>query len=196
MTYSAVFVAWNSVTSDMTHSYMWHDASICVTRLICSCDMTPLFVKWLIQPHQQREMLSQVTWLTHMCDMTHLYVWHDILRCERTHLYETWLIWPRQQHELLSPVTWLTYMCDMTHSHVWHDSLTFVTDSLTYVTWLTHICDMTHSHVWHDSLTCVIWLTHTCDMSHSYGAIECKRGLMHNVAILIGIDHEPNSSDD
>jgi len=63
-----------------------------------------------------------VTWLTHVCDMTHSRVWHDSLTC----------------------VTWLTHVCDMTHSHVWHDSLTCVT-------WLTHMCDMTHSHVWHDS---------------------------------------------
>jgi len=49
-----------------TWLYMWHDSLICVT------------------------------WLTHMCDMTHSYVWHDSLIC----------------------VTWLTHMCDMTHPYV------------------------------------------------------------------------------
>jgi len=69
------------------------------------------------------DSLICVTWLTHMCDMTHSYVWHDSLIC----------------------VTWLPHMCDMTQSYVRHDSLICVT-------WLTHMCDLTHSYVWHDSL--------------------------------------------
>jgi len=36
--------------------------------------------------------------LVHMCDMTHLDVWHDSFTC----------------------VTWLIHTCDMTHSRVWH----------------------------------------------------------------------------
>jgi len=64
-----------------------------------------------------------VTWLIHMCDMTHSYVWHDSFIC----------------------VTWLIHMCDKTHSYVWHDSFICVT-------WLIHMCDMTHSYVWHDSV--------------------------------------------
>jgi len=35
-----------------------------------------------------------LTWLIHMCNMTHSYVWHDTFIC----------------------VTWLIHMCDMTHS--------------------------------------------------------------------------------
>jgi len=41
-----------------------------------------------------------VTWLIHMCGMTHSYVWHDSFIC----------------------VTWLIHTGDMTHSYVWHDS--------------------------------------------------------------------------
>jgi len=37
----------------------------------------------------------------HMCNMTHVYVWHDPFIF----------------------VTWLMYMCDVTHSYVWHDSI-------------------------------------------------------------------------
>ena len=38
----------------------------------------------------------RVTWLIHMCDMTHSYVWHDSFIC----------------------LTWLIHMSDMTYSHV------------------------------------------------------------------------------
>jgi len=38
-----------------------------------------------------------VTWLMHVCDMTHSCVWHDSFMC----------------------VTWLIHVCDMTHSCVW-----------------------------------------------------------------------------
>jgi len=94
-----------------------------------------------------------VTWLIHMCDMTHQYVWHDSFICE----------------------TWLIHNCDMTHSDVWHDSFISVTwrihvwyHAFTRVPWLIHTCDMTHSHVCHDSFTRVPWLIHTCAMTHSH----------------------------
>jgi len=93
-----------------------------------------------------------VTWLIHMCDMTHSYVWHDSSNgC-------SWLY----ENGSFTCVTWLIHMCDMTHpmdvvrcmgmthSYVWHDSFVCVT-------WLIHMCDMTHSYVWHDSFICVTW---------------------------------------
>jgi len=69
----------------------------------------------------------------HMCDMNHLYAWHDPF----------------------IGVAWRIHMCDMTHSCVWHDSFMCVT-------WLIHMCDMTHSYVRHDSFMCVTWLVHVC----------------------------------
>jgi len=85
----------------------------------------------------------RVSWLIHMCDMTHSYVCRDSFIC----------------------VTWLFRTCVVTHSCVWHDS--FVR-----VSWLIHMCDMTHSrvlrcirvcdttclYVWHDASICVPWL--------------------------------------
>jgi len=112
-------------------SVTWHDSCTCVTWLMHMCDVT--------HSHVWHDSSTCVTWLIHMCDMTHSHVWHDSLSC----------------------VTWLIVMCEMTHSHVWHDSFTFVT-------WLIHMCDMTHSHVWHDSLSCVTWLMHMCDMTHPH----------------------------
>jgi len=82
-----------------------------------------------------------VTWLIHMCDVTHSYVWHDSFMCV------PWFI-----HIC---VTWLIHMCDVTHLHVWRDS--FINE-----TWPIHMCDMTHWYVRHDSLICVTWLIHMC----------------------------------
>ena len=123
----------------MTHSYVWHDSSICVTWLTHMCDMT--------HPYVWHDSLIDVTRLIHMYDMTHSYVWHDSSIC----------------------VTWLIHMCDMTHLYVWHDwsicANVFVRHvcgfgmfhwSLLYVMQDSFVsskraCDMTHSYVWHDS---------------------------------------------
>jgi len=75
--------------SDMTHSYVWHDSLICVT------------------------------WLTHMCDMTHSYL------CDMTRSY-TWrdsymtLKHKNSRNNSFTRVTRLNHVRDMTHSCVWH----------------------------------------------------------------------------
>jgi len=110
-----------------------HDSSMCVMTCIC------------------------VTWLIHICDVTHSYVRHDSFEC----------------------ATWRIHMCNMTHPYVRHDSFICAT-------WLIHMCDMTHdvtqtspilvnfhshmciSSVRHDSFICATWLIHMCDMTHSY----------------------------
>jgi len=98
------------------------------------------------------DSFSRVTWLIHMCAMTHSYVWHDSFIC----------------------VTWPIHMCDMTHSYVWHDWFVCVR-TLAYVTGFIHTwhisfaCDLTHfiisridSSEWlpsaHDPFICVTWL--------------------------------------
>jgi hypothetical protein len=82
---------------DLTHSCVWHDSFICVTRLIHMCDM----IHWCVW----HVSFISVTWLIHVCDMTDSYVWHDWFMC----------------------VTWFIHMCDVTHSYVWHDSFMCVT---------------------------------------------------------------------
>jgi len=62
---------------DMTHSYVRHYSSICVTWLIHMCDMT--------HPYAWHDSSIGVTWLIHMCDMTHSYVWRISFLC--THSY-------------------------------------------------------------------------------------------------------------
>jgi len=59
---------------DVTHSYVWHDPFICVTKHIRICDLTRSFV-WL-------DSFTCVTWLIHMCDIPHSYVWYNSIICE------------------------------------------------------------------------------------------------------------------
>jgi len=104
------------------------------------------------------------TWLFHMRDITHSYVWHDSFTC----------------------VTWPIYMCDRTHSYVWHDHCICVINSYLNALGLhwkrDHMCDVTHSYVWHDSFICVTWLFHMCDMTHlcvRHVSLICATWLIH-----------------
>jgi len=99
----------------------------------------------------RHDILICVTWLIHMCDLTHSYVWHD------SHVW----------HDLFICVTWLARGCNRTDSYVWRDLLTVVTRLVhTRVTWLFHTCDMTPPYVWHNFFLAATWLiihvnTHT-----------------------------------
>jgi len=156
---------WLIDTCDMSHYYVWHGSSICVTRLIlvchdsiigrvggsqgwCRCDMT--------HSHVWHDLSICVTWLIHMCDMIHLYAW-------RTHPYVRLIHMSDMTHSCMwydasISVPWFMYMCDGTHQYVWHDSSI-------YMTWLMHMCDVTH---WHEALN----TDHLCDMTHLYVCIS------------------------
>jgi len=152
---------------DMTHSYVWCDLFICVTKFIHVCDMTYSYV-W-------HDSFMCVTWLIHTCDMTHSYVWHCSFIC----------------------VIWLIHTCDMTHSYARHDSFIppptptlSSTPPHTHTLSLspTHTCDdttpqespwsiardscarnslhlwnMTHLCMGRDSFMSVTWLSHVCE---------------------------------
>jgi len=135
-----------------------------VDTVSCICVSSPLQVThwfcvliWMCD--LQGRDWDYVTWLIHMCDMTHSHVWRDpftrvtwlIRMCNVTH-FSAW----RAGKDAMVGLEW----CDMTHWCVWHDSYI-------RVTWLIDVCDMTHTYVWHDSLMCVTWLIHACDMTHS-----------------------------
>ena len=74
-----------------------------------------------------------------VCEMTHLYMWHDTL------MY----------------VTWLIYIYNVTHGCTWYDSFIHMTRRI-------DIRDMTHSHIWRDLLIYLRWLMNICDVMHSY----------------------------
>ena len=75
--------------AQMTHLCVWHDAFMCVTWLIHVCDMTHLRITISNQGAFTR---AHVPWLVHMYDMKYSNV----------------------------------HMCPVTHSYVWHDSFTCV----------------------------------------------------------------------
>ena len=101
-----------------------------------------------------------------MCDMSHVYVWHDwfvrviwvVRTCSMT-LFYVLLIYAH--HDTFTRTTRRDHMRNMTHSYVWHDLFICVTC-------LVHMCNMTHSYVWHDSFVCVTWHIHMCNMTHSH----------------------------
>jgi len=116
---------------------------VCVCVLLCFVD--PIL----------GNRYGPVTWLLHICDMTHLCMWHDSFMgiARDTTLSYVW-------HDYFICLTWFFRMCDMTLTYVWRDSFICVTC-------LFHMCDMPHSYVWHDSFIYVTWLIYVCDMTHS-----------------------------
>jgi len=58
---------------DMTPSHVWNDSFICVTWLIHICDMTHSYV-WLTHSYVWRDSFIRVTWLIHICDVASIHM--------------------------------------------------------------------------------------------------------------------------
>jgi len=108
-----------------------------------------------------------MTWLIHMCDMTHAQGLTFIAGYSTIVLKEC--MWRCYWIDLSTRVPWLIYMRDMTHSYVWHDSCTGACHHIQrnrfrgmYVTLL-----LPHVHVCHGPFVYVPWLIHMCDMTHA-----------------------------
>jgi len=147
----------------MTHSYVCHDAIICVPWLTHMCATNHSYM-W----H------DSVTRVTHTCDMTHSYVWHDWFIYETRLAANSSYSWPPSAliwcdttpsyvcHDSIICVPWLIYMCAMTHSDMWQpspedSSWSWPSSPSIRCIWLTYTCTMTHSYVCHDSFTHVTW---------------------------------------
>jgi len=126
-----------------------------------------MYVTWLIHTHWCMRhdsfihSLIYLTCLTDVCDVTHLYIWHD------SWMYVTWLIYIYDMthgcmwRDSFIYMTWLLDVCDVTHLYIWHDALM-------HVRRLIHMCHLTHGCMWHVSFTHMTWLLDECDMTHPY----------------------------
>jgi len=103
------------------HSYVWHNAFICVT------------------------------WLIHMCDMTHSYVWHDSFICVTWLIHHvmtlnsfcvTWLFTVASSSCAFICVTWLIHVrLFELHIHIWHGYLHMPLRAAYVYVWVM-------SHIW------------------------------------------------
>ena len=117
--------------------------------------------RWFRRPRRRRShscdkgLLICVTWLIHMCDMTHRDVWHESFICV------TWLQTPQTPP---LPFLWQGFM--------WHDSFICVT-------WLIATCDTNHLYVWHDSFKCVTQLIYVFKCPRHIYKYTCARVYIH-----------------
>jgi len=109
----------------MTHSYVWHDSFIYEwhdwldTKSSSKCEQMKILKSQLATKFKMKMLLTferfdwstkmraaftRVTWLIHMCDMTHSHVCHDSFTS-------------------VTCVAWLIHLRDMTGSFVWRDDL-------------------------------------------------------------------------
>jgi len=96
----------------MTHSYMWYVACIHVT-----CGTSYLHDSFIpsITHSCVTYLILYVTWLIHICDMSHAYMWHVLRSIFMTHSYLPWLI--HMRHASFTDVTRLIDVCQyLTHT--------------------------------------------------------------------------------
>jgi len=125
---------------------------------------------------------SAFTWLIHVCDVSRLYMRHDIFWpisiLDVTHS-DLWL-------DSFINVTCLISMCDLSHFCMWRDlfiknmTFMFITNPFTHLTGnschmlshdsFVHVMCLIHTRykTYFDSFLYLTWLSPTCDVTHSY----------------------------
>jgi len=174
------WVMWHIWMSDVTHvnelchTYEWVMSHVPVGRgskrqrvQEHTCLPRTLVVQHLLC--MRHDAFIRVTWVIHMCDMTHLYVWH-------TQSYIRLLKMPVAP---LMGATWRIHACDMTHSCLAH--MPVALHLLLYVDVTCHASHVQPEHtspphtpvalyllyVWHDAFIHVTCLVHSWDVTHS-----------------------------
>ena len=107
--------------------------------------------------HLWHESFLCVTWLIHLYDMAHCWVWQNWHVWLNMTLRDVWDDFFINMAELVENSSifgaWRIYLCDMTHSR---EDLVHVTWRILGTTWLIHVSDMTHTC---EHLGNVTWLT-------------------------------------
>jgi len=122
--------------------YLWRDSFICVTWLISYVGRDSSSGVFEVGSLLYRLFLF-VTWLIHMCDMTHFIC--------GTWLFE-WCLW-----SWLSSLS-VVFICDVTHSYVWHDSFHVCDVTLRVVSLKLALLFVGFFNLGRDSFICVTWL--------------------------------------
>jgi len=124
--------------NELCHTYEW----------VMSHVLTSLLKVW-------HDSFIRVTWLIHMCAMTHPYMWHGIFTCVTRIIHKCDMTQPYMWHDTFIRVTWIIHKCDKTHPYMWHDTFRRVTRII-------HKCDTNQPHMWRDIFICVTRFIHTC----------------------------------
>ena len=139
---------------------------MCVTWLIHVCDVT--------HSHEWHDSFIRVTWLIHVCEMTHSYVWHDSFICV------TWLV-RRARHntathcnELENSATHYNTVQHMHHTHTYAGYATNqeVVRQRSQLVWRSHVANVKKSCRIYEGVMSPIWKCHVAHMKGSCCTLE------------------------
>jgi len=152
------------------HIYKWESIPSFpfkrATQLIHMCDTMVMHCIWChtyewVMSHIWKEY---VTWLIHICDMTHSYVWHDSFICV------TWYVWHDHCDTIVMRCIWV-----MSHKSMRH--VTFINESCHTYAWvmshievskITHMNESYHTYEWVMSRVWMSHVTYTNESCHTY----------------------------
>jgi len=143
--------------NEMTYSRVCHDLLICVTR------PSFIYVTWF--------SCMRVTWLLHMCDMTHSHVWQTSRVWHNSiHMCVCVCVCECVRHDSLTSSGFRSAKNESCHtyngvmSHIWMSHVTHMNESC-------HTHEWVMSHIWMSHVT-HIWMSHVIHMNESCHTYE------------------------